>query len=522
MNVTSIKKAKEQWQAAVDAMPQLICLIDRAGHVVRANRTLERWSLGDVAAVNGQCLHDLLHPGCTADECYLVPLLQWVDADTATRLHAQHEVLDPVLKRHLSIRVQPLLRSSEFDSDPCALLIFDDITTFKLLTQELGKRLERESAQRAYSEEVQARLLEIIEKTPAMVAIAQADGTLVHVNPAGRALLGLGADDRISALNLSRCLGWHIDGGVPAPKDERVTAALRDGVWEGESSIVDGSGRLLPASVVLIAHRGARGEFQGLSAIVRDISERVSAEVQLRQSREDLRKLSASHVTMQEDERRRIAAELHDGIGQVLGLIKLAIEDAASRLSVDTAEVASALKRLVPNVADAMQEVRRMSMALRPPIIDDLGILAALSLHCREVAALNPGLAVEKSFDVRADQVPAALALPIYRIVQEATHNALKHAKAKTLYIGLTWNDGELQLCIEDDGRGFDPADMRLHNGDAKGLGLLSMEERALLSTGRYELSSFPGRGTRVRVSWAIGTASAPAGSTPAQLAVDR
>lgn len=390
MNVETIQRAKQQWQAAVDAMPQLICLLDGAGRVIRANRTIERWGLGDVATLNGSRLHDVLHPGCKAADCDLSLFLDGARAKLASGVRAEREVLDPVLSRHLSIQVQPLLRLSECDAGLCALVIVDDITAFKLLTQDLGRQLESESTQ-------------------------------------------------------------------------------------------------------------------------------------LRQSREDLRKLSASHVIALEDERKRIAAEMHDGIGQALSLIRLAIEDAARRLSAGaTAEVGAALNRLVPNVADAMQEVRRISKALRPPALDDLGILAALHCHCRELAAVHPGLAVEKSFDIREDQVPATLRLPIYRIVQEATHNAVQHAQAKILHIALTGSDGELQLSIEDNGCGFDPADARLHNGDAKGLGLLSMEERAVLSAGRYELSSEPGRGTRIRVTWLLQSADSTAAAVCQPVATDQ
>ena len=263
---------------------------------------------------------------------------------------------------------------------------------------------------------------------------------------------------------------------------------------------------MLPVSSVIIAHRGAAGKVEGLSTIVRDISERVGAEAELRRSREDLRRLSASRLTLLEDERKRIASELHDGLGQALSLIKLAIEDASRRsLAGTSAEVADALKRLVPNVVEALHEVRRISMALRPATLDDLGILATLSWLCRELTAVNPGVAIERSFDVREDQIPDALKLPIFRIVQEATHNVLKHAKAGVLHISLTWTDGELRLRVEDDGCGFDPRNVRDREGDARSLGLLSMQERAVLSAGRYELRSGPGQGSRIQLTWTCG-----------------
>ena len=373
--IQRVQKAKQQWQAAVDAMPQLICLLDQEGRVVRANRTLERWGLGNVATVNGARLHDVMHPGCKDPACYLERFLAEAESEFASRLRARREVLDPHLSRHLSIQLQPLLNCSEFDCTPCNVAIFDDITAYKLLTQDLGTRLEREATQ-------------------------------------------------------------------------------------------------------------------------------------LRHSRRELSALSASRLSMLEDERKRIAGELHDGLGQALSLIKLALQDAARRFGQDAgAELADTLRRLVPNVADAMQEVRRMSAALRPSTLDDLGIVATLCGHCREFAAVNSGVTIANAFGVREDQVPAELKLPIYRIVQEATHNIVKHAKAKTLHIGLSWADGELQLSVQDDGCGFDPAKAR-HRGDGTGgLGLLGMEERARLSAGRFELSSSPGQGTRIRVTWKCGGA---------------
>ncbi len=373
VNVETIQRAKQQWQAAVDAMPQLICLLDGNGRVVRANRTLERWGLGSVATVNGARLHEVLHPGCNDPACYLDRFLAGAKSELASSLRAQREVLDPFLSRHLAIQVLPLLNCSEADCAPCDVAIFDDITAYKLLTQDLGTQLEREATQ-------------------------------------------------------------------------------------------------------------------------------------LRLSREELRALSASRLGMLEDERKRIASDLHDGLGQALSLVKLALEDASRGPSAGTGtELADALKRLVSNVADAMQEVRRMSMALRPSTLDDLGILATLRWHCRELTAVNLGVVIEQSFNAREDQVPAELKLPIYRIVQEATHNIVKHAQAKTLRVGLSWADGELQLCVQDDGRGFDPAQARRRDGGIAGFGLLGMEERAMLSAGRFELSSSPGRGTRIRVTWKCG-----------------
>jgi signal transduction histidine kinase len=232
----------------------------------------------------------------------------------------------------------------------------------------------------------------------------------------------------------------------------------------------------------------------------------------LRKSREELRRLSGLLVSIQEDERRRIALDLHDGLGQSISLIKLSIENAARLLAEGaTAEAGQSLQRLIPRIEEALADVRRVATELRPLILDDLGILPTLSWFFREFEAVAGGIVVEKIFNVAEHDVPVPLHITLYRILQEAIHNIVKHAAADRVRVRLERINDALHLVIEDNGRGFDPGSVKWVEGQTRGLGLLSMKERASLSGGTFYLNSTPGKGTFIEVSW-------PAGKCPASV----
>lgn len=220
-------------------------------------------------------------------------------------------------------------------------------------------------------------------------------------------------------------------------------------------------------------------------------------------TQDEIHRLSAMLLTVQERERQRIALDLHDVLGQSLTLIKLSLEDTSRLLAAnETSEAAGQLQRLKLKVNDAFDEVRRISKDLRPSMLDDLGLLATLSWFFREVGTTCPDMMIEKDFDVREADIPAALRIVIFRIVQEATGNIIKHAHADCIRVKIGKTGGVLHFSIEDNGLGFDQAAMSRRSSLEKGLGLLSMHERAELSGGECEIESAPGKGTRIRVSW--------------------
>jgi signal transduction histidine kinase len=206
----------------------------------------------------------------------------------------------------------------------------------------------------------------------------------------------------------------------------------------------------------------------------------VKAEEALRASQKELRRLAEQHLTIQETERRRIAADLHDGLGQSLSLLKLGIQEALRQMGPGVPRKAvESVRQLIPKVASALDEVRRVAMDLRPSTLDDLGIIPTLSWFVREFEIANPDTRIEKHISVIENDVPEPLKLAIFRIMQEAVNNAVKHADALA--------DG----------------------GDARsGLGLQSMRERAEISGGTYAVISALGQGTKVCILWPVSKAT--------------
>lgn len=216
-----------------------------------------------------------------------------------------------------------------------------------------------------------------------------------------------------------------------------------------------------------------------------------------------LRWMASQLLSIRENERRRIAADLHDGLGQSLSMLKLALAEAEQLFASGAVnEAARCLHQLRLRAHNALDEMRHAAMDLRPPMLDDLGLLPTLSWFFRELEAASPGLRVEKSFGVPESAIPEALKITIFRIVQEAGSNIVKYANADLIRVRLEKRGAALRFSIEDNGNGFDPAEVAERVGSDRGLGLSSMKERAGLSGGDCMIESRIGCGTRIRIAW--------------------
>jgi len=246
------------------------------------------------------------------------------------------------------------------------------------------------------------------------------------------------------------------------------------------------------------------GEF-ALLGNIQDITERHKAEQALRDSRETLHRLSARLMSAQESERQRVARELHDSIGQSLSAVKFMVEralDEQDEAGVESKQMKT-LRAVVPVIQASVEEVRRISMALRPTTLDDLGLLATIAWFCREFQATYPHMEVERLIEVEEFEVPETLKTNIFRIMQEAMNNAAKYSQASKITVALRQVLGDLQLLVGDNGIGFNPGEAR-RNTTGGGFGLASMRERAELFGGSLILTSAPGEGTMVNARWAL------------------
>jgi signal transduction histidine kinase len=202
----------------------------------------------------------------------------------------------------------------------------------------------------------------------------------------------------------------------------------------------------------------------------------------------DSRALSARLVRAQEEERRSIARELHDDVGQALSGLLLDV-GAAARLD-STAEIRPRLGGIAGQAERLVDSVRRIALALRPSMLDDLGLVAALEWQAREVAKRG-GFAVEVAAEDEAGELPDPQRTCIYRVAQEALQNCARHSKAARVRVRLERASDGVALRVEDDGAGFRPARER-------GMGMLGMQERVAQLGGRLRVQSEPGRGTTV------------------------
>ena len=238
---------------------------------------------------------------------------------------------------------------------------------------------------------------------------------------------------------------------------------------------------------------------------VQDITERKRAEALLQRSQEELRALSVQLLSVQEEERKRIARELHDGIGQSLSALKFMLENRLQLMEKDSISCdLHPLEGMVPMLQNAVEEVRQMQTDLRPPILDDLGILATLSWFCREYQKIYAGIKIETDLGIQENEVPAPLKTVIYRVLQEAMNNIAKHSQATRVRLSLGQKEGRVYLRVEDNGSGFDLRQVRSEERPGRGFGLTSMRERTELSGGSFSIESIEGRGTTLQASWRL------------------
>jgi signal transduction histidine kinase len=397
-----IMRAKQEWESTVDALPELICLVDRDRSVLRANRAFERWGLGTIRSVLGRPLHEVFHPGCDAADCGFERALDTLWAAHPTNGHSALDIEDRVLGKTLALGIRAMPAPAPFDppSPTHAVFVAADVTALRNAERELH----------ALNRDLERRV------------------------------------------------------------DERTRELL-----------------------------GANAELR------EQIQRREEAERALMNSRNELRLLSVQLMTAQESERKRIAQELHDAVGQSLSAIKYAVERAAElarhpRLG----DPAAVLRLAVAQVQNTMDEVRSISANLHPPVLDDMGAMSAVRWLCREWGRVYYDIKMALRVEVGDAEIPEGLATAVFRTVQEALNNVAKHAAARAVSVNLRRDGAALIVEVTDDGVGLPAPDGQLPK---RGYGLRGMRERAEHTGGELSIAAQPGTGTVLRVRWPLALA---------------
>jgi len=239
------------------------------------------------------------------------------------------------------------------------------------------------------------------------------------------------------------------------------------------------------------------------------LTERLDQRVQertaeLARTNETLRQLSFKLLSAHEEERKRVAGDLHDSIGACLAGVKFKVEKALQQIAMSPSAVAESLKTIIPVVQESIDECRRIQADLRPAMLDDLGLLATLSWFCRRFQAIYSAIRVEQKVAIGENEIPVTLKTVAFRVIQEGLNNVAKHSQGDRVLLSLRRVDSRMELVIQDNGRGFNLEKARPLEADGKGLGLTSMRERTELSGGAFQIDSAEGQGTTIRAFWPL------------------
>ena len=246
-----------------------------------------------------------------------------------------------------------------------------------------------------------------------------------------------------------------------------------------------------------------QGEIAFLVFSLEEVTDREAAEEALRRSERRLRTLADRLLSARENERKQIARDMHDRLGSSLSALKYKMEALVHHLpDRDSRQIDETLGSLIPIIQQTIGEARRMQNDLRPPLLDDLGILPALSFVLREFQKTYAGIALEHRLEVREEEVPERLKTTVFRITQEALNNSGKYAQATQVLVYMGREQDRLKLVIRDNGIGFETQRLPESADQWAGIGLSTMKEQAELTGGLFSLESSPGRGTLIDVSW--------------------
>lgn len=346
--------------------------------------------------------------------------------------------------------------------------------------------------------ELHALLAAIVDSSDDAIVSKTLDGVITSWNPGAERLFGY---------TEAEAVGQHISLIIPEERrgeEDEVLARLRQGerIDHFETMRRTKDGRLIPISLTVSPVRDADGTIVGASKVARDISERKRNEAlrlelaERKRAEEERADLLTRIILAQEDERRRIARELHDQLGQQLTALRLTLEMLKAQ-SVERQDLRVQVETLEALALQLDKDVAFRVWELRPIEIESLGLQAALTNYVRN---WSQQFGIRLQLHVRPstlDRFTPELETTIYRLAQEALNNVAKHARASHVDVVLEHSSGHLSLIVEDNGVGFEPS---ATDTDRQGVGLIGMGERAALVGGEFQIESTPGRGTTVIV----------------------
>lgn len=348
-------------------------------------------------------------------------------------------------------------------------------------------------------EETQERLTAVVEATTDLVAVGDVGGLVFYCNRAGREMLGIGADEDISVIRIPDA---HPEWAARVVLGEGIPAAIRDGVWRGETAFLRRDGLEIPASQVILSHKAADGKIKFLSTIARDITESRKAGEAVKKNAAEVDSLNrALHgLTMkltlvEEKERKRFAEMIHEGIGQNLVAVKLAYQHCLKGCRCESDELKVKMSRILNLLDETIKISRAMTADLYPAPLKDMGLFNAVKWHVESI--LRPsGIEVFLDIDGEVETLTEKVKQVIFSIIREGLQNISKYASATEVEVTCRRQNGVMRLVVRDNGAGFSQDGIRTKPGC--GFGLVLMKEWAKSVQGELSINSAPGKGTAV------------------------
>lgn len=367
-----------------------------------------------------------------------------------------------------------------------------DFITKPISMNVLLARVKTHLALYAQRRSLEGMFRDVIEFAPDAFILTDPSGQIVQLNARAEELFGYRRDELVGQ-----------------PVELLIPPRLRAVHEEHRSDYTRNAGRMVKMGAALSCLRKDGSEFPAdinlsplqtnrgnlLMAVVRDVSDRQRAEQALMASGQRLRELTVRTEAARENERKHIAREVHDELGQVLTALRMDLSFLGMQSSADHPGLKEKTETMKALVDRAILGVRNVASSLRPAALD-MGLASAIEWICGEFAS-RTGMACEFHVDQDVVEMDEARAVVLFRIVQESLTNIARYAQASRVDISMHQQDECLKLEVSDDGLGFDLSEARRK----KSFGLLGMQERAIALGGLVEVNSAPGQGTRISVS---------------------
>lgn len=489
----SLRESEAKFRGLVDLVPELLWQSDPAGRVGWLNR---RWQE---------------YTGQTPDQGFGSGWIDAIHPDDRQRLLTEYQhALETGERLRVDLRIRRAADGSYRWFSVQILAVRDDAERITTWFGSATDVHEQRTAMEALRES-EERLRLIIEcATDYAIFTLDGDRRVTSWNPGAEVIFGFTEEEMIG--RSGDIIFTPEDRMSGAPEAEARTA-LREGRAADERWHLRKDGSRFYASGVLTSLRN--GTFRGYAKVARDLTDRKRAEDDLREARVKLEARVAERtaeltrandariellrrlVTIQEDERRRVSRELHDGLGQELTALILALKGLEPDLP-ERSPARDRLREVEAIVGGIGREVHDLAVELRPTALDDIGLVPALATyvaHWSERAGVaadfqSPGLGIER--------LPPEVETTVYRVVQEALNNVAKHAGARRVSVIVERRRDEVTALVEDDGQGFDLEQVR-SRPDRRRLGLIGMRERLALVGGTLLVESGEGEWTTLR-----------------------